>query len=576
MRAGKPGAMRRVLTAVLLLTALHVTAPLFQGPPVAAAVPPGSLVWPAAPPSPSPECMSPLALDGGDGPGLNGAKLAGFGWTAPDEWQLPPALSCAEPDAADGVGVGPTVWAGDGRGDARGPAAGSGRRFTCGVCNTLEAKRGVVDPHGSGCWAYFVCRTCLPHIKAASTVQLAARCRVCSTYATFGAPGESRQDATHCKRHRLPGEVCLKPRTPSASAAAARGRSSSVDLLLSSPRRPGTRSPSLSPPSSPPPGELGWDALGLGAPPSSLSALESAVDSDSGSLGVLLAESCAVRKRGRRRAPAAELPRSPLALALEGSSIDDSSAAAAERSSARSESGSGRCAELCLRPDCGRAASFGGDGAGRARVCEVHRAPGDVQVHCRPSHRCQHPGCGTRGSYGDERPRPGGGAAPRFCGRHRQEHHVVLSVARCKGGSGAGVGACRKQPSFGPAGGGAPLFCSEHRGPDDVNVRHGHERCSADGCGTMASFGNAGAGQRGIRYCGRHRAPGHVNLRYLRRLAAGQRRRRQAEAESEWLLQHLGGGASAGTPEGDADAWRGAHAGSFAHPLALGVAGSVG
>ena len=150
---------------------------------------------------------------------------------------------------------------------------------------------------------------------------------------------------------------------------------------------------------------------------------------------------------------------------------------------------------------------------------------------------------------------------------------MVLSVARCKGGSGAGEGACRKQPSFGPAGGGAPLFCSAHRGPDDVNVRHGHERCSADGCGTMASFGNAGAGQRGIRYCGRHRAPGQVNLRYLRRLAAGQRRRRQAEAESEWLLQHLGGGAGAGTPGGDADAWRGAHAGPFAHPLGLGVSG---
>ena len=123
MRAGKPGAMRRVLTAVLLLTTLHVTAPLSQGLPVAAAVPPGSLGWPAAPPSPSPECMSPLALDGGDGPGLNGARLAGFGWTAPDEWQLPPALGCAEPDAADGVAVGPAVWAGDGRGDADGPAA---------------------------------------------------------------------------------------------------------------------------------------------------------------------------------------------------------------------------------------------------------------------------------------------------------------------------------------------------------------------------------------------------------------------------------------------------------------------
>jgi hypothetical protein len=160
----------------------------------------------------------------------------------------------------------------------------------------------------------------------------------------------------------------------------------------------------------------------------------------------------------------------------------------------------------------------------RARACDKHRAPGDVELRHPPARRCQAEGCAARGRYGVESPL----AALGFCARHRADYHVMLHTSLCKGGG------CRKQASFGAAGDASPRFCSAHRGEGDVDLRHGV--CTADGCGTIASFGAAGGR---FKSCALHKAPGDVNLRYQQRKAVARRKRQEKEREGEWLMQHL-------------------------------------
>lgn len=324
---------------------------------------------------------------------------------SPEDWMLPPPYISLHREGQDNSDWGaPRVLGVELR--SADCAAAASRKRLCGVCGILEAKKGIETPDGLGMWASVLCKVC-SHSRQGCT-DLVARCLECKRWASFGAPGASRQDATHCSRHRLAGHVSV-----AAAASHTKGRSASPkmsDMLMAC--------------------EGGFDAAAAGGGGSKAGGGEWE-ESDVSSWGPI--------SKGRGE----WLPWST------GDGQGDSSCVS-----------SGGSHRACTAEGCERRGGFVQRGASGARLCRLHKTPGCVPA---PSsgRECAEEGCCKRSNYGDPY-----NLGLRYCANHKAPHHVNLNSPRCES-----IG-CGRQPSFGDAAEGTARFCREHRRVGDANVRH--------------------------------------------------------------------------------------------------------
>lgn len=149
----------------------------------------------------------------------------------------------------------------------------------------------------------------------------------------------------------------------------------------------------------------------------------------------------------------------------------------------------------CTQTGCGRQASFGKEGSGRASYCREHAESEMVNVVNR---RCAHDGCDRQAYFGEAR-----GKCAVYCMKHAVDGMVNVRTRSCN------FEGCIKYPFFGPEGSKHAIFCRKHAVDGMVNVRV--KLCAHAGCRLQPCFGEAG-GKLAI-YCSQHADPGMVNVR---------------------------------------------------------------